>query len=225
MAYDYTGNPSPMSDVFRLQRIDFSKPMLALCDSTWQDGRHFGMRWQLSSQDNIVFSRLLRMREDEKTWTVLQTYDLDSLAPVRTVEYVDAPPVDQKRHYRYCVETFNCTGVSSGFSAQKQFLCQGELNLPSVVSLSGALTRDTHRPHLAWDVQQPPAGNYFFHLYRRYAGRNYRLVATLPSSSPEYEDQRLDAGESAEYYVTVFAEGGSESAASNTVTLYGNNAE
>lgn len=219
MAYDYAGNASPLSDVFQLERIDFSLPMLALCDSTWQDGRRFGMRWQLSSQDNIVFSRILRMREDEKVWTVVKTYDLDSIAPVRTVEYVDEPPIDKNRHYRYCVETFNCTGVSSGFSAQKQFLCQGDVNLSSTIRLSGFVTKDTRRPRLAWDIAQPPAENYYFHLYRRYAGRNYRLVATLPSSSPEYEDQRLDSDEIAEYYVTAFVEGGNESEASNVVTL------
>ena len=222
MAYDYAGNPSEMSDVLQMERIDFSIPMLALCDSTWQDDRHFGMRWQLSKQDNLVLARIMRRLENAKTWDIIQTYDLDSLGNMRTFEYVDEPPIDRENHYRYCMEVFNNTGVSSGLSNQEQFFCRGEISPDLNIRLSGLVQKDTGSPRISWDVPQS-TGKYFFHVYRKYAGRNYRLVATIPpSAEPVFEDQRLDRGESATYYVTAFEEGGSESSGSNEITLTNN---
>lgn len=223
MAYDYAGNPSPMSDVFQLERLDFSRPMQAHCDSTWQDDRRFGMRWNLSRQNNIVFARIMRIREDEKFWTVLRTFDLDSLAPVRTIMYEDEPPIDRHHHYRYTMEVFNNTGVSSGLALQKQFLCQGDVVPDLNLRISGAVMKETGRPRVGWD-RPSDKRDYYFHVYRKYAGRNYRLIATIPpTEEPMYEDQRLERGESATYYVTAFERGGNESRASNELTLTNNN--
>lgn len=223
MAYDYAGNPSEMSDIYQMERIDFSIPMLALCDSTWQDDRHFGMRWQLSQQDNIVMARIMRRLEDDKTWDIIKTYDLDSLGTGRTILFTDEPPINLNQHYRYCMEVFNNTGVSSGLSNQEQFFCRGELAPEVDIRLSGAVMKDTGMPRITWDVPQASVGKYYYHVYRKYAGRNYRLVATIPpTADPIFEDQRLDRGESVTYYVTAFEEGGNESNASNEIILTNN---
>lgn len=223
MAYDYAGNPSEMSDIYQMERIDFSIPMLALCDSTWQDDRHFGMRWQLSQQDNIVMARIMRRLEDDKTWDIIKTYDLDSLGMGRTILFTDEPPINLNQHYRYCMEVFNNTGVSSGLSNQEQFFCRGELAPEVDIRLSGAVMKDTGMPRITWDVPQASVGKYYYHVYRKYAGRNYRLVATIPpTADPIFEDQRLDRGESVTYYVTAFEEGGNESNASNEIILTNN---
>lgn len=223
MAYDYAGNPSEMSDIYQMERIDFSIPMLALCDSTWQDDRHFSMRWQLSQQDNIVMARIMRRLEDDKTWDIIKTYDLDSLGTERTILFTDEPPINLNQHYRYCMEVFNNTGVSSGLSNQEQFFCRGELAPEVDIRLSGAVMKDTGMPRITWDVPQASVGKYYYHVYRKYAGRNYRLVATIPpTADPIFEDQRLDRGESVTYYVTAFEEGGNESNASNEIILTNN---
>jgi hypothetical protein len=152
----------------------------------------------------------------------------------------DNPSHNRRERYYYMVESFN----SSPFTSQSlavSWTHQGPKYFDIPLKLAGdwvvghvserdngvvghASQRDNGQIRLAWEQPAIPAtlGSvaYYYCVFRKLPGdKRFRYVTNVPSTELEYTDNRLESGETAEYYILLRFEDGRESQQSNTVQV------
>lgn len=223
-AVDTESNFSDWSPVLQVMRPHDSPPSEAHIDESWHnDEKGMHMRWVVGTDADMTYHRLLRRLGTDGEWEVLARWDADSIAA--TGQYAitvdDNPPYHQDRRYYYMVESHNSTPHVST-SMVISWLHQGPHYLDIPIRLSGAWIDHESLVRLTWetgDIPQTDDGYYYCVFRKGPQDKRFKYMFNVEADSPEYTDQSLLKGESAEYYVTIHFRDGRESRQSNTVMV------
>ena len=223
-AIDWSNNISEWSPAIQVLRPHDSPPSTAHLDESWhndQQGMH--MRWVVGTDADMTFHRLLRRLGTDGEWEVLAVWDADSIAAsgnyAMTVD--DNPPYHQEQRYYYMVESHNSTTYVSN-SLAVSWLHQGPHFLDIPITLSGAWVEHDGVVRLTWETGAVPqiGVSYYYCVFRKGDGdKRFKYMYNVAADTPEYIDQTLRKGESAQYYVSIRFKDGRESRESNTVTI------
>lgn len=230
-AVDYSGNMSQPSRRLQVVRPNFIPPHMCRIDSLYNDETHVYMRWIQPDENDLAYTRLLRRKRTEKDWEVIGVYPADSVrAQGNFIRFIDHPVPDMKNRYEYCMEAYNLSGVSSGFSLVSSVLHAGPkiLNLP--IALMGNYRPDDKETVLAWELKAAaeavPAGEWWYCIYRKGPDDDdFKFLLTSPKDKTNFSDFLLAPGQSAEYYVKIRLTDGRFSKNSNTIKVTATNAK
>ena len=222
-ATDYATNEGEWSAPLRVVRPTLVPPTVAHLDSAWVCGDSVNTRWIAGTDATITHHVIYRQLQGAKDWQVIQVCDGDSVkAQGNKILVSDTPEYNRSRRYRYAVETFNSSGISSGKSLIYSILHRGPVMVDADINLMGDYISDSKETRLAWDVKSvgDDKGDYYFAIYRKAPGEEiFRFVTTTEKDNPMYEDVLPLTGEPAEYYVKIYFKDGRRSQPSNTVKI------
>ena len=223
-ARDFARNIGPFSDTIRVLRPNPNPPTAAHLDSTYTSRREVYMRWAVGGEEYIARHYLKRKMESEPDdrWTTLAVFDGDSVAAAGYyLTYTDRPAINRNDRYEYMVETVSFWDISSGPSASLLARVRGD-NYIEGLGLKAFATYDSRNKQvrLTWEHAAVPDGApYYYCIYRKEGdGADFRYVINVDSSERLFTD-RLFAGETNEYYVTIRLKDGRGTTPSNTVKV------
>lgn len=221
-AIDYSTNIGEFSDMLQVVRPSAIPPTVAHIDSTYVSGNGIFMRWIAATDEQLAYHNVYRRLMSEKEWTLLRRCDADSVkANNYYIDLTDVPKVNSREEYVYAVESFNCSGISSGLSLQFITRFTGEVVFDAPITLYSGYEEDKHMTRLAWEVKQLPEGkDWYFCVWRQGPGDDrFQFLLSAEPDERDFTDYLLRPGQTAHYYVQIQMEDGRESKPSNIVTV------
>lgn len=221
-ATDYSTNEGDWSEILQVERPTLVPPTVAHLDSAWHDYDGINMRWIAGKDATMSHHLVYRQRQGDNLWQTILRCDADSVKAQGDVILVfDNPAYSRQRRYRYAVESFNTSGISSGKSLIYTVLHQGPTLVNANIQLVGEYFKDKGETRLAWETSGVDSkDDYHFSIYRKAPDDDlFRFVTTTTKGEPQYEDVLLKPGQTAEYYVKIVFKDGRRSNPSNTVTV------
>lgn len=221
-ATDYSTNEGDWSEPLQVVRPTLVPPTVAHLDSAWHDADGIHMRWVAGRDATLSHHIIYRQLQGDKRWQPLALVDADSVkAHGDVINVFDQPEYNRTRRYRYCVESFNTSDISSGKSLIYSVLHQGPTLVQASLKLTGTYLKDKGETRLAWEVSGLNADDdYHFSIYRKGpADDMFRFVTTTAKAEPQYDDVLLHKGETAEYYVRLVFKDGRRARPSNVVSI------
>lgn len=219
---DYSTNEGEWSETLRVLRPTLVPPTVAHLDSAWHDFDGINMRWVAGTDATLTHHIVYRQTQGQNAWQPIMRCDADSVkAQGNYIIVFDNPDYNRQRRYRYCVESFNSSNISSGKSLVYSVLHQGPLIVKADIQLMGDYIKDKKETRLAWETSGIDASkDYYFSVYRKGQDEEaFRWVTTVTKDKPVYEDALLRPGQTAEYYVKLVMRDGRRSKPSNTVSV------
>lgn len=214
------GEDTPPLQVIRPTRL---KPSVAHLLSSHVDSLGIHMEWACSNEQIMDHHILLRRLEGQESWDTLGIYNADSVKLADNVIKVnDCPEFNRTHEYQYCMESFSCTGVSSGHSLVLCTMFEGPRYLNIPLTLSGVYDEKNNQTVLSWEVNNGKnlEGDWYFSLFRKGANDDYHtFYLSVPSGKRERQSKLLSPGQAESYYLKVIYRDGRESRASNVVTV------
>ena len=221
-AVDHSNNIGPWSPWIEVKRPHITPPTEPHIDTSRhsdEEGMH--MEWIVGMDADMDYHVAYRRRGDSTPWEVIGRYDADSLrAYGYRIIIDDNPPFDREQRYYYYVESFN----SSPYTAKSlaiSWMHQGPKVVAVDFDLAGDYMEKEKQTRLVWSPGKLPIdAPYYYCIYRKGPGdEKFRFVVSVPSDQPEYTDQLLRQGQSAEYYVMIQWRDGRQSTASKVVKI------
>lgn len=221
-AIDYSTNESEWSEMLQVKRPTILVPAVAHIDTAWVSSDGIHMEWVTGADQQMNRHYVYRWQEGDKMRTVIARCDADSVkAQGNIIRINDAPPFDKRRRYNYAVESFNTSHISSGLSLVYSVKRRPPLMVDAKIELAGDYMEREGKTRLAWTMSgMKEQLDYYYCVYR--LGQNdevYQNITTTTQEINEYEDQLLQPGEKAEYYVKLRTKDGRESRPSNIITV------
>ena len=229
-AIDYSGNIGEWSRPLQVKRPHNTPPTTPHLDtSSHDDEKGMDMRWIVGMDADMDYHLLQRRIGDNGPWEVLQRWDADSLAAMKSyaIDVHDNPSFQQEKRIYYRVESFNSTNMTST-SMAVSWMHRGPRYFDIPIRLAGDYVSASNEVRLVWETGQVPAlvkdTPYYYCIFRRGPGEtDFSYVTNVASTEQEYSEQTLAKGEQADYYISIRFKDGRESKPSNTVTVTRNN--
>ena len=221
-ATDYSTNEGEWSEPLRVARPTLVPPTVAHLDSAWHDNEAINMKWITGRDATLSHHIVYRQLKGENHWTVIRRCDADSIKALGDELLItDNPKYNRTQRYRYCVESFNTSGISSGKSLIYTVLHRGPTMASGDINLMGDYMKDKNETKLAWDVSNlASSDDYYFSIYRKGPGEElFNFVTTTKKGTTTYSDVLLRPGQTAEYYVILYFSDGRRTKPSNTVSV------
>lgn len=221
-AVDYSTNIGAFSDMLQVIRPSNVPPLQAHLDSASVNGQGVYMRWIAGNDELVAYHHVLRRKESQHEWTLLQRCDADSVkAQGNIITIVDTPDASINEQWVYAVESFNYSKVSS-LSLQYLVRFEGEKLFSWPIKLMGAYQAEQHETRLAWEMEANPpySGEWYFCIYRKGPeDKAPKFLMSADAGDRDFSDRLLQAGESASYYIMIQYADGRCSRPSDTITV------
>ena len=221
-AVDWNMNIGACSDTIAVLRPNPAPPSKAHLDSAWVDDSMVHMRWIGGGDEIISHYDVYRRKAGTAKWSLLRTFNADSVKAGGHVMLVDdAPGGSVGQRFEYAVETFSFWDVSSGLTPVYSAKLNYGRVVDSALRIFGTYNAKDACVRLGWEMGQKPAdAPYYFCLYRRrHDDTSFSYITDLPNDRLYYTDHSLAPGEWAEYRVSIRYDDGRQSLRSNTVRV------
>lgn len=221
-AIDYAYNIGESSDTIRVLRPNPTRPSVAHLDTAWTDNKTIHMRWVGDGDEMIKSYNVYRRLQGQKKWTLLRTFDGDSVkADNYFMDIEDSPTPNRRQRYEYAIEALSFWDISSGMSLVYSVLLSGDLNVDATIKLLGNYDAKAGEARIAWEVTGIPEGMpYYYCIYRCEPGaKQFRFLTDVDSDQRFFTDFAPTPGTVTRYYVSIRFEDGRQTPPSNTVTI------
>ena len=223
-AIDYASNEGAYTAPLQVIRPSMIKPAVAHIDSVWVDQvKGIRMRWACSNEQQISHHVLMRRLANTKEWTTVGIYNGDSLRNVgNMLNITDVPEYVRRNRYEYAMESFTYAGISSGLSLVYSTRFEGERVFEWPIKLIGDYDERNKKTKIVWETNKnlPYKGEWYYCIYRKGPkdGR-HKFLMSVKSSDLLFQDNLLQPGESAEYFVRIRYKDGRVTTDSNIVVV------
>ena len=223
-AYDYSGNRSEMSEVYQVERLNYTKPELCRFDSLWQDERHIYTRWFKAQNEDVKHYRVFRRLNNQKEWSLIQVIRPE-MAVGNFITVDDEVDYEDDASVIYAIETVNFTDISSGLCTPIQVKHWGPAIRDIAVNLKGKYLTEDKVVELTWTVPKGCPDDYYFVLSSD-KGRGdgsdptlFTRIESIPAGTLSKRIYWLKRGATARFYVEIYWRDRSRGIPSEIVTI------
>lgn len=218
-AYDFAGNWS-QSEIYRVQRLNYDKPIPCRLDSVWQTDSTLCMRWQTMAEHTTDHYNLYRRIEGDAQWQLVKVITVeDQEVPDNMLVTQDNPPYNRSSRYFYAIEAVGISGFSSGLSSQTSFSHTGPDIVEVTPQLQAVYNEKEKSVDLSWTLGSIPIGECYVSVEWDKGNGYFSSLETLPITQDRLRTQRLEKGESAIFRIRLHWDDGRVSLPSNQVTI------
>lgn len=221
-AYDYAGNRSEMSEIYRVEYLNYKAPEACRIDSVWQEEKHVYMRWFKAQNVDVKMYRLFRKLDSATEWTLIRTIDPESIDG-NFILIDDEADFVVDDMLVYAMETVNFTGMTSGLSMPVRLKHWGPAIRDIAVELKGKYLTDQKCVELSWTVPGDCPDDYYLVVSsdRGKSGDDapFRRILSVSSDQNTCRVHWLKRGETARFYVEIYWRDRSRGVPSNMVTI------
>ena len=223
-AIDYASNEGAYTAPLQVIRPSMIKPAVAHIDSVWVDQvKGIRMRWACSNEQQISHHVLMRRLANTKDWTIVGIYNGDSLRNAgNMLNITDVPEYVRRNRYEYAMESFTYAGISSGLSLVYSTRFEGERVFEWPIKLIGTYDTKNKKTKIVWETNKnlPYKGEWYYCIYRKGSkDSRHKFLMSVKSSELMFQDNLLQPGESAEYFVRIRYKDGRVTTDSNIVEV------
>ena len=223
-AIDYASNEGAYTAPLQVIRPSMIKPAVAHIDSVWVDQvKGIRMRWACSNEQQISHHVLMRRLANTKEWTTVGIYNGDSLRNVgNMLNITDVPEYVRRNRYEYAMESFTYAGISSELSLVYSTRFEGERVFEWPIKLIGHYDEKNKKTKIVWETNKnlPYKGEWYYCIYRKgQKDGRHKFLMSVKSSDLLFQDNLLQPGESAEYFVRIRYKDGRVTTDSNIVVV------